>query len=103
MFDPERYLGDVLSCKESAAQSDFMMRDHWTFGAGYVALMVSLKSLIISLAAAVCVLEYISQKGKSGWQYLVSYGALRYGLSLVNRSVLTTGKAKAEEHRSHSE
>ena len=61
------------------------------------------KSLIISLAAAVFVLEFISQKGNSGWQYLASYGALRYTLSLVNRSVLTTGKAKAEERRSHSE
>jgi hypothetical protein len=35
-FDPDRYLGDDLSCIESTAQSDFMMRDHWTFGAGYV-------------------------------------------------------------------
>ena len=54
-------------------------------------------------AAVAFVREYISQKGRSGWQYLASYGALRYALSLVNRSVLMTGKAKAEERRSHSE
>lgn len=35
-FNPDRYLGDDLSCMESAHQSDVMMRDHWTFGAGYV-------------------------------------------------------------------
>ena len=106
VFDPDRYLGDDLSCMESAAQSDFMKRDHWTFGAGCVqrvTLRVSLKSLIISLAAAVFVLEYISQKRRSGWQYLASCGAMRCALSLVNRSVMTTGKATAEERRSHSE
>ncbi len=65
--------------------------------------MVSLRSLIIPPAAAVFVLEYTSQKGKSGWQYLDYYGALRYTLSLVNRSVLMTGKAKTEERRCHSE
>jgi cytochrome P450 len=35
-FNPDRYLGDDLSCMESAHQPDAMMRDHWTFGAGYV-------------------------------------------------------------------
>jgi hypothetical protein len=68
-----------------------------------VILIVSSRSLIIPPPAVVFALEYISQKGRSGWQYLASYGALRYALSLVRRSVLTTGKAKAEEHRSHSE
>src|SRR5258706_14836413 len=65
--------------------------------------MISLRSLIILPAAAVFVLEYTSQKGKSGWQCLASYGALRCALSLVNRSVLMTGKAKTEERRCHSE
>ena len=36
LFDPDRYIGDGLSCMESAAQPDPAMRDHWTFGAGYV-------------------------------------------------------------------
>ena len=36
VFNPDRYLGDNLSCMESAHQSDVTMRDHWTFGAGYV-------------------------------------------------------------------
>jgi len=104
-FDPDRYLGDDLSCLESAAQSDAMMRDHWTFGAGYVDLVTpvdSFRLLIRPLPAVVFVLECISQRGKCGWRYLAFYGASRYALSPMNRSVLTTGKAKAEERRSHS-
>ncbi|KAJ7477180.1 cytochrome P450 [Mycena galericulata] len=33
-FNPDRYMGDDLSCAESAKLSDVMERDHWTFGAG---------------------------------------------------------------------
>lgn len=33
-FNPDRYLGDFLSCAESAHQANAMERDHWTFGAG---------------------------------------------------------------------
>ncbi|KAJ3484381.1 hypothetical protein NLI96_g5681 [Meripilus lineatus] len=33
-FNPDRYLGDDLSCAESAKLPDVMQRDHWTFGAG---------------------------------------------------------------------
>ncbi|KIM37140.1 hypothetical protein M413DRAFT_13508 [Hebeloma cylindrosporum] len=33
-FNPERYLGDDLSCAESAKLGNAMDRDHWTFGAG---------------------------------------------------------------------
>ncbi|KIM37141.1 hypothetical protein M413DRAFT_31085 [Hebeloma cylindrosporum] len=33
-FKPERYLGDDLSCAESAKLGNAMDRDHWTFGAG---------------------------------------------------------------------
>ncbi|KAF8073465.1 cytochrome P450 [Lyophyllum atratum] len=33
-FDPDRYLGDNLSCGESAKLANVMERDHWTFGAG---------------------------------------------------------------------
>ncbi|TFK38305.1 cytochrome P450 [Crucibulum laeve] len=33
-FNPDRYLGDELSCSESVKHSDVMNRDHWTFGAG---------------------------------------------------------------------
>ncbi|KAJ7034656.1 cytochrome P450 [Mycena alexandri] len=33
-FNPERYLGDELSCAESAKLSDPMARDHWAFGGG---------------------------------------------------------------------
>ncbi|KAK7471927.1 hypothetical protein VKT23_000030 [Stygiomarasmius scandens] len=33
-FKPERYLGDNLSCAESAKLANAMERDHWTFGAG---------------------------------------------------------------------
>ncbi|KAG6811122.1 hypothetical protein H0H92_008855 [Tricholoma furcatifolium] len=33
-FNPDRYLGDTLSCGESAKLSNVMERDHWTFGAG---------------------------------------------------------------------
>jgi len=105
-FDPDRYLGDDLSCLESAAQPDAMMRDHWTFGAGYVDLVTlvdSFKLLIRPFPAVVFVLESIAQRGRYGWQYLAFYGASRYSLPLVNRSVLTTGKAKTEERRSHSE
>ncbi|KAF8521209.1 cytochrome P450 [Hysterangium stoloniferum] len=34
VFNPDRYLGDTLSCEESAKLGDVMKRDHWTFGAG---------------------------------------------------------------------
>ncbi|KAJ7090846.1 cytochrome P450 [Mycena belliarum] len=33
-FNPDRYMGDELSCAESAKLSNVMERDHWTFGAG---------------------------------------------------------------------
>jgi len=33
-FNPDRYLGDHLSCAESAKLANVMERDHWTFGAG---------------------------------------------------------------------
>ncbi|KAJ6546664.1 cytochrome P450 [Mycena vulgaris] len=33
-FNPDRYMGDNLSCAESAKLSNVMERDHWTFGAG---------------------------------------------------------------------
>jgi len=33
-FNPDRYLGDNLSCAESAKLPNVMERDHWTFGAG---------------------------------------------------------------------
>ncbi|KAG6909248.1 hypothetical protein DXG01_001430 [Tephrocybe rancida] len=33
-FDPDRYLGDNLTCAESAKLPDVMERDHWAFGAG---------------------------------------------------------------------
>ncbi|KAJ7337558.1 cytochrome P450 [Mycena albidolilacea] len=33
-FNPDRYLGDDLSCAESAKLSNVDLRDHWTFGAG---------------------------------------------------------------------
>ncbi|KDR71228.1 hypothetical protein GALMADRAFT_143937 [Galerina marginata CBS 339.88] len=34
VFNPDRYLGDNLSCGESAKLANVMERDHWTFGAG---------------------------------------------------------------------
>ncbi|THU77992.1 cytochrome P450 [Dendrothele bispora CBS 962.96] len=33
-FNPDRYLGDNLSCGESAKLANVMDRDHWAFGAG---------------------------------------------------------------------
>ncbi|KAJ7044580.1 cytochrome P450 [Mycena alexandri] len=33
-FNPDRYLGDDLSCAESAKLGDPMKRDHWAFGGG---------------------------------------------------------------------
>ena len=33
-FNPERYLGNDLSCAESSKLANAMERDHWTFGAG---------------------------------------------------------------------
>ncbi|KAJ7122892.1 cytochrome P450 [Mycena epipterygia] len=33
-FNPDRYMGDDLTCAESAKLSNVMERDHWTFGAG---------------------------------------------------------------------
>ncbi|KAG6855791.1 hypothetical protein H0H87_010804 [Tephrocybe sp. NHM501043] len=33
-FNPDRFLGDTLSCGESAKLANVMERDHWTFGAG---------------------------------------------------------------------
>ncbi|KAJ3785240.1 cytochrome P450 [Lentinula aff. detonsa] len=33
-FNPDRYLGDELSCAESAKLANVMERDHWAFGAG---------------------------------------------------------------------
>jgi cytochrome P450 len=33
-FTPERYLGDDMTCAESAKQADPLARDHWAFGAG---------------------------------------------------------------------
>ncbi|KAJ7147761.1 cytochrome P450 [Mycena filopes] len=33
-FNPDRYLGDDLSCSASSKLSDPLARDHWTFGAG---------------------------------------------------------------------
>ena len=35
-FNPDRYLGDNLSCAESAKLANVMERDHFTFGAGWV-------------------------------------------------------------------
>ncbi|KIK57259.1 hypothetical protein GYMLUDRAFT_173296 [Collybiopsis luxurians FD-317 M1] len=34
LFKPERYLGDDMTCAESAQQPNPLDRDHWTFGAG---------------------------------------------------------------------
>ncbi|KAG6915439.1 hypothetical protein DXG01_011469 [Tephrocybe rancida] len=34
VFNPDRFLGDTLSCGESAKLPNVMDRDHWTFGAG---------------------------------------------------------------------
>ena len=95
-----------MSCIESAAQPDPAVRDHWTFGAGYVhrvALVGSLRVLIIKPPDAVFVLGCTWQKGSYGWQYLASYGALIYALSVVNQSVLTIGKAHPGERRCRSE
>ncbi|KAG6865531.1 hypothetical protein C0991_001724 [Blastosporella zonata] len=33
-FNPDRYLGDNLTCAESAKLANVMERDHWAFGAG---------------------------------------------------------------------
>ncbi|KAI0284680.1 cytochrome P450 [Russula aff. rugulosa BPL654] len=33
-FNPERFLGDTLTCAESSNLSNAMDRDHWAFGAG---------------------------------------------------------------------
>ncbi|KAI0291407.1 cytochrome P450 [Russula brevipes] len=33
-FNPDRFLGDTLTCAESSKLPDAMDRDHWTFGAG---------------------------------------------------------------------
>jgi cytochrome P450 len=33
-FNPDRYLGDTLSCAESSKLGNAMDRDHWAFGAG---------------------------------------------------------------------
>jgi hypothetical protein len=35
-FNPERYLGDTLTCAESSKLPNAMDRDHWAFGAGCV-------------------------------------------------------------------
>lgn len=33
-FNPDRYMGDTLTCAESSKLSNAMDRDHWAFGAG---------------------------------------------------------------------
>ncbi|KAJ4466766.1 cytochrome P450 [Lentinula aciculospora] len=33
-FNPDRYVGDKLSCADSAKLANVMARDHWAFGAG---------------------------------------------------------------------
>jgi len=58
---------------------------------------------MMKLPGVVFALEYMLQKGRYGWQYLASYGALRYIPSLMNQSVLMIGKVNLEEHRCHSE
>jgi hypothetical protein len=35
-FNPNRYMGDTLSCAESSKLPNAMDRDHWAFGAGWV-------------------------------------------------------------------
>ena len=35
-FNPDRYLGDTLTCAESSKLPNAMDRDHWAFGAGWV-------------------------------------------------------------------
>ena len=33
-FNPDRYMGDTLTCAESSKLPNAMDRDHWSFGAG---------------------------------------------------------------------
>lgn len=35
-FNPDRYMGDTLTCAESSKLPNAMDRDHWAFGAGWV-------------------------------------------------------------------
>jgi hypothetical protein len=48
-FNPDRYVGDTLTCAESSKLPDAMDRDHWAFGAGCVTFFLSCGPSIQSL------------------------------------------------------
>ena len=51
-FNPDRYLGDDLSCAESAKLANVMDRDHWTFGAGYGLMTLNCKASQLRLLSS---------------------------------------------------
>ena len=70
-FNPERYLGDDLSCGESAKLANVMDRDHWTFGAGWVISIGTNSSRadkIYPKLVAESALDFLLQNVSYGWQ-----------------------------------
>ena len=75
-FNPERFLGDTLTCAESSNLPNAMDRDHWAFGAGYVQHSLALHAGVyvrvfnflfrIAPAAAAFVRASTSQNGSCG-------------------------------------
>lgn len=86
-FNPDRYLGDTLSCAESAKLANVMERDHWTFGAGrricpglHVAereLFLAVSRLLWSFSMyelpgqPICLEEYEGRSGRTPLPYNV--------------------------------
>ncbi|TCD64999.1 hypothetical protein EIP91_003367 [Steccherinum ochraceum] len=87
-FNPDRYMGDDLSCAESAKVANVMERDHWTFGAGrricpglHVAereLFLAISRLLWSFSMyelpgqPICLDEYEGLSGRTPLPYKVS-------------------------------
>ena len=102
-FNPDRYLGDNLSCAESANASNIMDRDHFTFGAGYVAGIVFCPIHAHSVTSLPegggSVLVFMSPNTNFSSPSPGFSGASLYTKYPGSRSAWTSTKAKAGKHR----
>lgn len=102
-FDPNRYLGDNLSCAESSKLPDAMDRDHWAFGAGSVNTLIPEKPLqntqhIFTLEVVEFVLEFMLQRGSFGSLSLNYCGHSISMPSLMSPSLWRSMRVCLEEH-----
>jgi cytochrome P450 len=82
VFDPERYMNDLLSLSESAGQSDATKRDSFTFGAGRricPGIHVAERSLFLGISRMLWAFDIKPKIGKDGQPILPDCDALTQG------------------------